>query len=77
MVYVWDSLDISADYSKPGANYDAYNAIGYGYQWWVPEGNAGELCLLCFLGKNMTPSTKLHLQPRGKIPHAAAHSLFP
>ena len=35
--WVRDSLDISADYSKPGSNQDGYNAIGYGYQWWVPE----------------------------------------
>lgn len=40
--WVEDSVDISAAYSKPGANEDAYNAIGYGYQWWVPEGDEGE-----------------------------------
>ena len=36
--WVKDSMDVSAEYSKPGANQDAYNAIGYGYQWWVPDG---------------------------------------
>lgn len=40
--WIKDSMDISASYSKPGANHDSYNAIGYGYQWWVPEGNEGE-----------------------------------
>ena len=35
--WVKDSLDVSADYSRPGANNDPYNEIGYGYQWWVPE----------------------------------------
>lgn len=40
--WVRDSLDASAEYSKPGANRDAYNAIGYGYQWWIPEGDKGE-----------------------------------
>ena len=33
--WIRDSVDISAEYSRPGSNYDAYNAIGYGYQWWV------------------------------------------
>ena len=36
--WVRDSMNASAEYSKPGANNDAYNAIGYGYQWWVPAG---------------------------------------
>ena len=40
--WVKDSMDISADYAKPGANNDSYNAIGYGYQWWIPEGNEDE-----------------------------------
>lgn len=40
--WIRDSVDIQFDYAKPGANHDAYNAIGYGYQWWVPEGNEGE-----------------------------------
>lgn len=36
--WVKDSMDVSAEYSRPGANQDAYNVIGYWYQWWVPEG---------------------------------------
>lgn len=40
--WIHDSVDISGKYSKPGANNDVYNAIGYGYQWWIPEGNEGE-----------------------------------
>ncbi len=40
--WIKDSMDISADYAKPGANNDSYNAIGYGYQWWIPDGNEGE-----------------------------------
>lgn len=40
--WIEDSLDCSAEYSKPGANQDSYNAIGYGYQWWIPEGEEGE-----------------------------------
>lgn len=40
--WIRDSVDIQSDYAKPGANDDSYNAIGYGYQWWVPEGDEGE-----------------------------------
>ena len=49
--WIRDSLDISADYSKPGANNDGYNAIGYGYQWWVPEGNQGEFMAIGVYGQ--------------------------
>lgn len=49
--WVKDSMDASADYSKPGANLDAYNAIGYGYQWWVPEGNQHEFMAIGVYGQ--------------------------
>lgn len=49
--WVKDSLDVSAAYSKPGANHDAYNAIGYGYQWWVPEGDEGEFMAIGVYGQ--------------------------
>lgn len=49
--WVRDSMDVSAEYSKPGANYDAYNAIGYGYQWWVPEGEEGEFMAIGVYGQ--------------------------
>ena len=49
--WVRDSMDISAEYSKPGANQDAYNAIGYGYQWWIPEGNQGEFMAIGVYGQ--------------------------
>lgn len=49
--WVKDSLDVSADYSKPGANGDAYNAIGYGYQWWVPQGSQGEFMAIGVYGQ--------------------------
>ena len=48
--WVRDSVDVSAEYSKPGANHDAYNAIGYGYQWWVPEGEEGEFMAIGVYG---------------------------
>lgn len=44
-------MDVSAEYSKPGANRDAYNVIGYGYQWWVPEGNQGEFMAIGVYGQ--------------------------
>lgn len=49
--WIQDSMDISAAYSKPGANYDAYNAIGYGYQWWIPEGDKGEFMAIGVYGQ--------------------------
>lgn len=49
--WIQDSMDISAEYSKPGANYDAYNAIGYGYQWWIPEGDKGEFMAIGVYGQ--------------------------
>ena len=49
--WVLDSLDISQEYAKPGANHDAYNAIGYGYQWWVPEGTQGEFMAIGVYGQ--------------------------
>lgn len=49
--WVKDSMDISEEYAKPGANNDAYNAIGYGYQWWIPEGEEGEFMAIGVYGQ--------------------------
>ncbi len=49
--WIRDSLDISEEYSKPGANSDAYNAIGYGYQWWIPEGEQKEFMAIGVYGQ--------------------------
>lgn len=49
--WVKDSMDINEAYAKPGANDDAYNAIGYGYQWWVPEGDEGEFMAIGVYGQ--------------------------
>ena len=51
--WVRDSMDVSAAYSRPGANQDVYNAIGYGYQWWVPEGDRGEFMAIGVYGQWM------------------------
>lgn len=49
--WVQDSFDVSSEYSKPGSNYDAYNVIGYGYQWWIPEGEEGEFMAIGVYGQ--------------------------
>lgn len=49
--WVKDSLDVSAEYSRPGANNDLYNEIGYGYQWWVPEGTQNEFMAIGVYGQ--------------------------
>lgn len=49
--WVKDSLDVSAEYSKPWANNDPYNEIGYGYQWWVPEGTQNEFMAIGVYGQ--------------------------
>lgn len=49
--WVEESMDISAEYARPGANQDAYNAIGYGYQWWLPEGDEGEFMAIGVYGQ--------------------------
>lgn len=40
--WIKDSVDISEPHLRPGANNDSYSTLGYGYKWWVPEGNEGE-----------------------------------
>lgn len=49
--WVKDSLDVSAEYSRSGANNDPYNEIGYGYQWWVPEGTQNEFMAIGVYGQ--------------------------
>lgn len=49
--WIRNSVDIRAEYSRPGSNYDAYNAIGYGYQWWVPQGEQGEFMAIGVYGQ--------------------------
>ena len=39
--WVRDSMDVSAAYSRPGANQDVYNAIGYGYQMCIRDRSPG------------------------------------
>lgn len=54
-------MDISAEYSRPGSNYDAYNVIGYGYQWWVPQGEQGEVMAIGVYGQ------RIYVNPSNKV----------
>ncbi len=69
--WIRDSLDMSADYSKPGSNYDAYNAIGYGYQWWMPEGQEGEFMAIGVYGQwiYVNPSKQVIIVKTGADPN--------
>lgn len=68
--WVRDSLDISEAYAKPGSNFDAYNAIGYGYQWWVPEGEQGEFMAIGVYGQwiYVNPSNRVIIVKTGADP---------
>lgn len=49
--WVQDSMNVNEEYSKSGANNDAYNAIGYGYQWWIPDENTKEFMAIGVYGQ--------------------------
>ena len=59
--WVKDSMNVDAAYSRPGANDDAYNVIGYGYQWWVPEGNEGEFMAIGVYGQWIYVNPQRHV----------------
>lgn len=40
--WIKDTINITESHLKPSANNDSYNALGYGYKWWIPKGNEGE-----------------------------------
>ncbi len=58
-------------FSRPGSNYDAYNAIGYGYQWWVPEGRQGEFMAIGVYGQwiYVNPSNRVIIVKTGADPN--------
>lgn len=58
-------------FSRPGLNYDAYNAIGYGYQWWVPEGRQGEFMAIGVYGQwiYVNPSNRVIIVKTGADPN--------
>ncbi|MCR8746235.1 serine hydrolase domain-containing protein [Romboutsia lituseburensis] len=40
--WIEESIDIREYHLRPGVNNDSYNTFGYGYKWWIPEGNEKE-----------------------------------
>ena len=49
--WIKDSLDASAPYAKPHANGIPYDALGYGYQWWIPAGSEQEFAAIGVYGQ--------------------------
>lgn len=49
--WVEDSTTIKDDFMMPGKSSDAYDPFGYGYQWWIPEGNEGEYMAIGVFGQ--------------------------
>ncbi|MGL4737742.1 MAG: serine hydrolase domain-containing protein [Cellulosilyticaceae bacterium] len=40
--WIKDSVDTTAPQLCPGPNNKTFDQLGYGYQWWMPEGDEGE-----------------------------------
>lgn len=49
--WIEQSLDNSSPYSRPDKNNSIENAIGYGYQWWIPDGNEKEFLAIGVYGQ--------------------------
>ena len=73
--WIKDSLDASAPYAKPHANGIPYDALGYGYQWWIPAGSEQEFAAIGVYGQwiygnpsNHTIIVKLSADPNFVAP---------
>ena len=73
--WIKDSLDASAPYAKPHANGIPYDALGYGYQWWIPAGSEQEFAAIGVYGQwiygnptNHTIIVKLSADPNFVTP---------
>lgn len=73
--WVKDSLDASAPYAKSHANGIPYDALGYGYQWWIPAGSEQEFAAIGVYGQwiygnpsNHTIIVKLSADPNFVAP---------
>lgn len=73
--WVKDSLDASAPYAKPHTNGIPYDALGYGYQWWIPAGSEQEFAAIGVYGQwiygnptNHTIIVKLSADPNFVAP---------
>ncbi|WP_297635046.1 serine hydrolase [uncultured Clostridium sp.] len=40
--WIKDTINIEEKHLRPRANNDSYSALGYGYKWWIPEGDEEE-----------------------------------
>lgn len=49
--WIEQSLDNSSPYSRADKNNSIENAIGYGYQWWIPDGNEKEFIAIGVYGQ--------------------------
>ena len=49
--WIEQSLDNSSPYSRADKNNSIENAIGYGYQWWIPDGNEKEFLAIGVYGQ--------------------------
>lgn len=49
--WIEQSLDNSSPYSRVDKNNSIENAIGYGYQWWIPDGNEKEFLAIGVYGQ--------------------------
>lgn len=49
--WIEQSLDNSSPYSRPDKNNSIENAIGYGYQWWIPDGDEKEFLAIGVYGQ--------------------------
>ncbi|WP_317367217.1 serine hydrolase [uncultured Tyzzerella sp.] len=49
--WIEQSLDNSSPYSRPDKTNSIENAIGYGYQWWIPESNEKEFLAIGVYGQ--------------------------
>lgn len=49
--WIEQSLDNSSSYSRADKNNSIENAIGYGYQWWIPDGDEKEFLAIGVYGQ--------------------------
>lgn len=58
--WVKESTSINGEHLKPNSKNSAHADIGYGYQWWIPEGKEGEFMALGVFNQciYINPTTK-------------------
>lgn len=58
--WVKESTSINGEHLQPNSKNSAHAGIGYGYQWWIPEGDEGEFMALGVFNQfiYINPTTK-------------------